>query len=408
MGKKLTFEEVRSLFFYSKNYFLFFLGWAISLFGSSLTRIALPILILERTGSGFAMGMTFALETIPSALLGPLLGALSDRYNRKIMIITSDVLRALILIAVLLTGNLYIIFTLIFLMGILKALYVPVRSAIIPELVSKENFPKIVVLQGTTQRIINIAGPSLAAAIIGFTNPTFALQLDIITYLAAALLSYFVYIPIHKISKENGIVADMKEGFVYLFNHSMIRKLNFFWVILNFGFGGLTVLLLLYLEEINMDNATYGLLMTVLTIGMLLGTMAASKVKDNQKEKIIDLLPLTFGVCYSFLLFDVGTLVLFIIVLILGLNFGLYNVMASIIFGLNIPNEIRGRVYANATAFTTLAFSSSTILAGAMKAYFTVSTIFFVIGIVVAVCSLVVMILHHKKSPQHEVKKAMN
>ncbi|PFA69814.1 hypothetical protein CN378_03330 [Bacillus sp. AFS015802] len=408
MGKKLTFKDVQSLFFYSKNYFLFFLGWAISLFGSSLTKIALPILILERTGSGFAMGMTFALETIPSALFGPLLGALSDRYNRKIMIVASDVLRAIFLIAVLFTGNLYIIFTLIFLMGILKALYVPVRSAIIPELVSKENFPRIVVLQGTTQRIINIAGPALAAAIIGFTNPTFALKLDIITYLAAAILSYFVYIPIHKVSKNKGIVADMKDGFLYLFSQSLIRKLNFYWVILNFGFGGLTVLLLLYLEEINMDNATYGLLMTVLTIGMLLGTMAASKVKDTQKEKMLDLLPFSFGVCYSFLLFDVGTLFLFVVVLILGLNFGLFNVMASIIFGLNIPNEIRGRVYANATAFTTLAFSASTIIAGAMKEYFTVSTIFFVIGIFVAFFSFAVMIFHNKKNPHNVVKKVVN
>jgi MFS transporter, DHA3 family, macrolide efflux protein len=408
MKKKLTFSEVYSLLFYSKNYFLFYIGWAISQFGSSLTRIALPILVLERTGSGFAMGMTFALETIPSALFGPLLGAISDRYNRKLMIIMSDALRAVILFAVLFSQNLYIIFSLVFLMGVLKALYIPVRSAIIPELVVKEDFPRIIVLQGTTQRIINIAGPSLAAAIIGFSNPTLALNLDIATYIVAALLSFWVSIPAYKVSKKKGIVSDMKEGFLYLFNNPLIRKLNLYWVILNFGFGGLTVLLLLYLEEINLDNAAYGLLMTVLTIGMLLGTMVATKVKETSKDKIVEILPFSFGVCYSFLLFDVGTLILVFIVLILGVTFGLFNVMASILFGLNIPNEIRGRVYANATAFTTLAFSASTIISGALKSVFPVSIIFFGIGLFVSICSFIVTFIHIKKDDQQIAKKAIN
>lgn len=403
MKKKLTVKEIQGLFLNSKNFFLFFLGWAISLFGSSLTKIALPIFVLERTGSGFAMGMTFALETIPSTLFGPLLGAISDRYNRKILIIMSDILRAVILVLVLFTDNLFIIFALIFLMGSLKALYVPVRSAIMPELVTKVNFPKVIVLQGTTQRIINIVGPSLAAAIIGFTTPTIAIQLDIVTYLAAAAISFFVYIPRHKISG-NKIITDMKEGFLYLFTNALIRKLNLYWVILNFGFGGLTVLLLLYLEESNLNKATYGLLMTVLTIGMLLGTLAASKIKKEQQDKIIDLLPLSFGICYCILIFDVGASILFLVVLVLGLNFGLFNVMASILFGLNIPNELRGRVYANATAFTTSAFSISAILAGALIDYLKVSIIFFVIGVIVSLLSCIV-ILFHKKNKNHEVIK---
>lgn len=400
MKKKLTFSEVYSLLFYSKNYFLFYIGWTISQFGSSLTRIALPILVLERTGSGFAMGMTFALETIPSTLFGPLLGALSDRYNRKLMIIISDALRAIILIGVLFSQNLYIIFSLIFLMGVLKALYVPVRSAIIPELVAKKDFPRIIVLQGTTQRIVNIAGPSLAAAIIGFTNPTLALNLDIATYIVAALVSAAVSIPASKVSKNKGIIYDMKEGFFYIFKNPLIRKLNLFWVILNFGFGGLTVLLLLYLKEINIDNATYGLLMTVLTLGMLLGTLVATKIKEALKDKIVDILPFSFGVCYSFLIFDVGTIILFLIVLLLGVTFGLFNVMASILFGLNIPDEIRGRVYANATAFTTLAFSASTIVAGSLRSVFSVSIIFLGIGLFVCICSLIVNFSHIKNEQQ--------
>lgn len=408
MKKQIKLSNIYTLLFYNKNYFLFYMGWTISLFGSSLTKIALPILVLERTGSGFAMGMTFALETIPSTIFGPLLGVISDRYNRKLLIIMSDVLRALILIVILFSESLYLIFALIFLMGTLKALYVPVRSAIIPELVSKEKFPDIIVFQGTTQRIINIVGPSLAAVIIGFTSPTYALNLDIATYIIAALFSVFVAIPAYKVKKNKTILSDMKEGIAFLFTNPLIRKLNLYWIILNFGFGGLTVLLLLYLEETNVNNALYGLLMTVLTIGMLVGTLLASKIKETYKEKIVDILPLTFGISYLFLLFDIGISFLFVMVFLLGLNFGLFNVIASILFGINIPNEIRGRVYANATAFTTSAFSLSAVLSGFLKDSISVPVIFFGIGLTVFLVSLLIILYHNKKDKKQVVKKALN
>ncbi|MDP7991392.1 MFS transporter [Bacillus sp. MHSD_36] len=379
----------------SKNYGLFYLGWAISLLGNNLSRVALPILIYQKTGSSLATGSAFALQELPSAIFGPLLGALADRWNRKLMIIFADIGRALLLLVIILVQDPPLIFASIFMIGILNALYFPVRVAILPEIVPRDLFPTVVSLHGATQQIAQIVGPSIAAIIISLTGPKLALVMDMISFAIGAIVTTMVFIPVQKTSKPNNIIVDIKDGVSYLLNNKLIRMLNFFWIILSFGFGGINVLLLFYLVEIKIETSYYGLLMSLITVGMFVGIVFGPKVKENYKRIYIFFTPVVFGLCFCILKFNIGFLGLLIIVTILGFLYGLFNVIASVIFGQNIPNEIRGRVYATATTFTTLAYSISSFSSGALEKNVKISNIFLIIGIIIVAISTIISLKHY-------------
>lgn len=392
--KSLNSEFAKLLF--SKNYGFFFFGGAISFFGTGLTRIALPILILEKTGSGLLMGIAFAIEILPATLLGPFLGALTDKFDRKKSLILVDLLRALLILGILFTVNIYIIFTMLALLGVLKSFYAPIRLAVSPDLIPKKHFPNAVSLNGATQQISNIIGPSLAGILIAFTNTYIVIFIDLLTYIIAAILTCFITIPQRKPDKKVSLTGHIKEGFLFLYKNKYLRKLNFYWIALDFAFGGLQVLLLLYLQEMSMNKSIYGLLMTWLTIGIFTGTLLGPKMnKQQNKERLINILPLSFTLLYCGLFFDLTLIPLVFFITLLGFLYGSYNILASVDFGLNIPSELRGRVYSNANAFTTLAFALSTTLAGATHAYFRVSTIFLLIGVVTSVILLLIILTHN-------------
>ncbi|PFA69801.1 hypothetical protein CN378_03265 [Bacillus sp. AFS015802] len=391
--KRLSGEFTKLLF--SKNYGLFFFGGAISFFGTALTRIALPILILEKTGSGLLMGLAFAIEVLPATLLGPFLGALTDKFNRKKSLIIVDLLRVLFILGILLTTNFILIFTLLALMGVSKSFYAPIRLAVSPDIVPRKHFPSAVSLNGSTQQLSNILGPSLAGILIAFTSTYAVILIDLFTYLIAALLTCFIKIPEIKRTNREPLTVQIKEGFLFLYTNKHLRKLNFYWIVLDFAFGGLQVLLLLYLQEISMNKSFYGLLMTCLTIGIFTGTIFGPKInKQRNKNRIINILPLSFTLLYCVLVFDLSFIPMVFIITILGFLYGSFNILASVDFGLNIPSELRGRVYSNANAFTTLAIALSTIFAGATDGYYKVSSTFFTFGIFSSLTLLIIMFTH--------------
>ncbi|MFD5853658.1 MFS transporter [Cytobacillus pseudoceanisediminis] len=406
---KLLKGEFAKLLF-SKNYGFFFLGGAISFFGTGLTRIALPILILEKTGSGLLMGLAFAIEVLPATLLGPFLGALTDKFNRKKSLIVVDLLRAFLILGILLSSNLYLIFTMLALIGVLKSFYAPIRLAVAPDIVPRAHFPNAVSLNGATQQISNIIGPSLAGILIAFTSTYVVILIDLITYLIAAILTLFIKIPQRKLDKKDSLGKHIKEGFQFLYRNKLLRKLNFYWIVLEFAFGGLQVLLLLYLQEVSMNKSFYGLLMTWLTVGIFTGTVLGPKIIKKRKwikDRLINILPLSFTLLYCALIFDLSFFPLVLFITVLGFLYGTFNILASVDFGLAIPSELRGRVYSNANAFTTLSFALSTVLTGATNEYFKVSTIFFMIGILCSLLLLIIILTHTSLKTMFNNKKTI-
>jgi len=158
--------------FRNRNFRLLWTGEGISLIGDQLYLIALPWLVLQLTGSAFAMGTVLALAAIPRALFMLLGGALTDRFSPRILMLGSNLGRLTLvatLAAVTLGGvvQLWMLYTFALLFGLADAFFFPAQSAIVPKLIGSDRLQTgNAIIQGTAQ-LSMFVGPALAGALIG-------------------------------------------------------------------------------------------------------------------------------------------------------------------------------------------------------------------------------------------------
>lgn len=190
-------QAIRQTFYSlgNRNFRLFFIGQTISNTGNWLTRVALILLVLNLTGSGFAVGLLTACEFGPVLFLSAWAGALADRYDkRRCLILTQSLEMAqsfvLAILAFMSHPPLYGLYALAFVGGALLAFDNPFRRSFVPELVPDEDIPNAVVLYSTTVNVSRMFGPALAGLLITTWGYGWGFLLDAISYIAVLICLY--------------------------------------------------------------------------------------------------------------------------------------------------------------------------------------------------------------------------
>lgn len=153
------------------NYRLFFGGQLISVTGNWMQRVAQAWLVLELTGSGTAIGSVLALQYLPILLLAPYGGLLADRLDKRRLLYLTQLLAAAIaaVLGVLVIADrieLWMVYGLAGLLGLVTALDNPARNAFVMEIVGRDNLKNAVSLHSTLVNVARIFGPALAGALI--------------------------------------------------------------------------------------------------------------------------------------------------------------------------------------------------------------------------------------------------
>jgi len=155
-----------------KNFWLYTTGLFISFIGSGVQDIALPLFILDVTGSGTAMGTFMIISTIPRFILYPLAGVVGDRVNRKQIMVWMDFGRGsiILLLAVLAARNVLtipILFAAQFFVSIMNALFGPATLAMLPDIVKGEDLMRANSIVEAVSNFSYIVGPVLGGVIYG-------------------------------------------------------------------------------------------------------------------------------------------------------------------------------------------------------------------------------------------------
>ena len=171
----------------------------ISLFGDRLNQIALAVIVLAYTGSAVAVGFVFLAAALPNLVLGPISGALVDRWDQKQVLIVSDLLRAsvVLLIPVAVATNVVLVYPLIFAVTAISIFFRPAREAIMPRIVRPEDLLTANSANWLAETLADIVGYSLAGLFVAFLGSAIALAfwLDAATYVISALLILTVTVP---------------------------------------------------------------------------------------------------------------------------------------------------------------------------------------------------------------------
>ncbi|NLF80644.1 MAG: MFS transporter [Clostridia bacterium] len=222
---------------WQKRLVLFLASQTITMMGSLVVAYAVMWYITIKTSSGMMMMISVLCNCIPQILISPLAGVWADRYNRKLLVICSDLFVACVtlLLAILwLKGHTS--YTLMFVIMALRSfgagIQQPAVSAILPQIVPVENLTRVNAIFTTITSLLTLLAPALGGILLaaGFVN---ALFFDVGT--AAIGVTVLAFLPLAKIEKTadsfSSIWGELKGGLVYVWRNDCLRFMMIFYAI---------------------------------------------------------------------------------------------------------------------------------------------------------------------------------
>jgi predicted MFS family arabinose efflux permease len=161
---------------------------ALSEFGDWAARIALAVLVLDRTDSVAVTGLVFAVAVAPSLGLGPLLATIGDRHPRRSVMIAADLVRCVLGVAMALPIPIWLVFVLLFASAAATAPFEAARSALIPDMVPPEQYHDALVVRSITDQVALLLGYAAGGGLTAVLGPRGALLANASTFLLSAVL----------------------------------------------------------------------------------------------------------------------------------------------------------------------------------------------------------------------------
>ena len=354
-------------------------GQVVSELGDWLNSIAIYTLVLQLSGTGTAMASAMMAKLLPIFFVSPLAGVLIDRMDRKVIMITSDVLRFVVVLGFLLVndaGDLWLLYTLAVVEIALAGFFEPARSAIIPALTPREDLVTANALSGSTWSVMLAFGAALGGVLVSWFGIKTAFIVDAFTFLLSAWFIARIQCPEDALKKEQSErpqstgFSTLIEGMRYLVSQPMI----FVLAMMKSGLavaGGVMTLIPLYANKMftsaSAISMAIGAMYSARGLGAALGPILVKKFfGDSTRVLQISILMGFFlgAVCYFFFA-QSHSLWSASLSIALATFFGsIIWVFSSALIHLEADNRFLGRVFSTEMALLTLVMGLSNWSAG--------------------------------------------
>ncbi len=343
-----------------RNFRLFFAGQGISMIGTWVQQIAQAWLVYRLTGSPFLLGLTSFAGQIPILFLAPLGGLLSDRVDRRrLLLVTQSVLmcQALALAALTLSGTVQVwqVIALASVYGVAMGFDTPVRQSLLVGLVGeKQDLPSAIALNSMLMNTSRMVGPSVAGILLALTSEGWCFLINAATYVAILIAVSQLRLAPRTDARRHSIVAGLREGLRYARRSRPIRTLLPLLALMSFMASPyVSVMPVMVREVLGGGPHTLGFLVGAAGLGALLGTSwLATRASATALPRTIAWSAGTAGVALA--LFSQSTQFWLSLPLMLAVGFGIIVTAASIntIMQTVVDDDKRGRVM----SFYTMAF----------------------------------------------------
>ena len=261
-------------------------GQFISVFGDRIHQIALAAMVLLTTGSEVLAALSFVAASLPNLFLSPIAGTFVDRWDRKEVLIVSDILRAavVLLIPIAAVVNIVLVYPLIFVVTAISIFFRPARVAIMPQIVENDELVTANSAMWIGETIGDVIAYPLAGLFVAslMNALPLAFWLDAVTYIASAVLLTTIAIrPRGKDEKDEegeapGFVNEMKAGWRFLRNETTLLANTVQASVAQFTIGILTTLTVIYCYEVYQNESigylgVWGFMEAGIGAGNLLG-----------------------------------------------------------------------------------------------------------------------------------------
>ena len=339
------------------------LAQVISSLGDRIHQIALVFLVAHATGSSpVALGFVFAAMTVPVFLVGPVAGALVDRWDRKWTMVGSDLVRAGLVFSIpaLVQIHVALVVVLVFLVAGVSTFFRPARTAALPQVVPEADLLTANSAMWVADTFSDLAGYGLGGLFVALLGPALSLAfwVDSASYLVSAALVAAVAIPpiARAGARASGAVgpslrADMVEGWRFLRSETVLFATTVQAAIAEFGMGALTALSPLLVAALalgGMDAPTaYGLFDMSIGLGLLAGGVVIGAVAGRVRNGWAIVAGfVVLGLAMTALAFAGSLPPVLALAAIVGVANVMFVIPSQTIFQLRTPPAMLGRVVA--------------------------------------------------------------
>jgi MFS family permease len=377
------------------------LSHVISSFGDALTNLALLILAQRLTGSTAAVATTAVAVALPQLLFGLFAGVLVDRWDRKRVMIASDLARAFLVLSFVAVGTpdrMWLLYAVAFVQASIGTLDNPARSAVLPQIVGKQDLLAANSFFQSTIIIVGVAGTAAAGVIAGiFDSLALAFVVDAASFALSALIVARIAIArsssrataTNTQERERGMWQEVRTGLHYIFSSTMLRMVAVTAGVVMLGLGAVNVLLVPFIvEELEVPETWFGLLDAAQVTSMVLAgaliAIAAKRIRPGGLL-VIGLIGLSLVVAAMSLAQSVWHLV--------GLLFAVgwfvtpTQAAISTIIQTEVPSEALGRVSSTFGTVSTTASVASMALSGVAAAFLGIRSVFVLAGAITLVAA---------------------
>lgn len=374
------------------NFLLYSLGLLVSLFGTNIYTFTIGLYVLKVTGSGLSFATTLVLSIIPVIIINPIAGVLADKFNRKYLVVSMDLVNGLFFIGVYFISSVYglslsLIYISTFVINCFTAVFNVSIDSAMPNIVSKNNLIK---LNSVTKIIISISmilGPMFGGILFAFININVFIILNGISFILSGITEMFINF---NFSKDNKVIEESKEdkkstffneileGYKYVVGKFEIVMIIIILIVLNFSIGFSIQIPLPFIinDVLKISSKYFGIIQSMLAVGLIIGAVILNKYSNRcVHNKIIALMNMIISGCILLMAIPVLPLISIsnelilvcyycLITIILGIAISFIDILAMSYLQKSIADNYRGRVMSLLFSLVKIILPLALILSG--------------------------------------------
>lgn len=347
----------------NRDFLLLWQGQFVSQIGNQAFAVAMMYWLMQATGSATLMGLMMMASMLPGVVLGPIGGTFADRHSRKWIIVVSDLLRGVSVLAVAMilftkpdATNLIIasLFAVALFNGLVSAGFQPAISATIPDLVPRDRVAAANSLNQFGVQAAMLFGQAMGGVLYRVFGAPVLFVIDGISSILSAFSESFIRVPERTApsSTKNASTfatyrTDTIEGIRYVWRRVGMRSLLLVAAGINFLAMPIIVLLPFFVSrELVEGPQWYGFLLAAMGAGSLIGYLiiGATKIPAGRRPALVNTSLLVLGIAISILGATSTPGIAMASFFIMGICTGSINIIVITLFQIATPAEMRGRV----------------------------------------------------------------
>jgi len=364
----------------NKNYRRLWLAQIISNFGDWFGILAVYALIQQYSGSELLLGLIIVVKMLSLAASSPLAGFITDRFNRRRLMIICDIARGVLVLGLILIKSeelLWLAYLITAFQMVFSAIFEPAKTSSIPNVTSDKELVNANILSAASWSIIFTTGMAFGGFATAYLGTDLVFIINTISYLVSAVFIYRAVIPQVEMSdeekrKNRNPLTGIFEGFRFLRDNRSVLRPALAKGTFTMCIGALVYMLIIVAEDVLlMGSVGLGILYAARGIGTGIGPVLGRRLfrRESGWIRAMGLFMIFCGLMYCIASWLSSILFMSIFVLLAHMASGSNWVMSTVLLQRRSPDLFRGRVFSTEWLLFTLAQSVSVTIASLILEY---------------------------------------